>query len=52
MGISKFLQDIFEHINFLDKNLENPFLNSNNQSNPFSKFYNGTYVWIEPNDEE
>lgn len=53
MSIKKLLNDVFERIDYLDENIENPFLNKDNQGNqgnqgnPFAKFFNGTYVWIE-----
>lgn len=48
MSIRILLKDVFEHIHYLDKNIENPFINRNNQGNPFAQFYGGTYVWVDP----
>ncbi len=47
MPIKKLYKDIFERVNFLDKELGNPFLMRSNKTNPFSKFFGGTYVWID-----
>ena len=52
MSIKKLLQYVFERIDYLDENIENPFLNQGNQSNPFTMFYNGTIVWIDSTETE
>ena len=53
MSIKKLYKDIFEHVDFLDKEVTNPFLKTDeNDKNPFAKFYGGTYVWIEKNDNK
>ncbi len=52
MSIKRLLKDVFERVEFLDNNVENPFLSNKNSkyknSNPFAQFFGGTYVWIEP----
>ena len=50
MSIEKLYQDIFEHIDYIDQNIHNPFLEKDKGTNPFAKFYSGTYVWIEPSE--
>lgn len=53
MSIKKLYKDIFERVNFLDKEVTNPFLKTDGEcNNPFTKFYEGTYVWIEKPDNE
>ena len=52
MGIKKLLQDLFKKIDFIDGQIGNPFLNIENQANPFAKFYSGTYIWIEPPEDK
>lgn len=52
MDITKIFKDIFNKIDYLNENVENPFLNKDNQSNPFSRFYSGTYIWIESNNNK
>ena len=47
MSIKRLYKDVFEKVEFLDKNFDNPFLKEKQDSNPFAKFYGGTYVWIE-----
>ncbi len=47
MGIKVLLKDVFERVNYIDKNVENPFVNKNNQGNPFAQYFSGTYVWID-----
>ena len=51
MSIKRLLKDVFERIDFLDEKLENPFLNFENQTNPFAKFYSGRYIWVDPLDD-
>ena len=52
MSIRRLLEDVFERVNYLDENVENPFLNKDNLKNPFAQFYQGTYVWIDSNENE
>ena len=52
MRIEKLFNDIFERVDYLDTNIKNPFLEKNCNSNPFARFYTGTYVWIEKNDND
>lgn len=47
MSIKRLYRDVFERIEFFDKNVENPFLKKSSHSNPFAEFFGGTYVWIE-----
>lgn len=48
MSIKRLYKDVFERVNFLDKNVENPFLKKEKGKNPFSNFFGGTYVWVDP----
>ena len=52
MSIKILLNDIFEKISYLDKNVENPFIQEDNLNNPFSALFNRTYVWIDNNENE
>lgn len=52
MKIKKLIEDVFKKIGYLDENLENPFLNQDNTSNPFARFYNGTYIWVEHTEKD
>ena len=53
MGLERLLNDVFERIDYLNENVQNPFLNKDNQTNPFAKFFNRTYIWIDnPNTKE
>ena len=52
MDIKIILNDIIKKISFLDKNIENPYINENSQNNPFSVLYNKTYVWLDVEDDE
>lgn len=48
MHIKGLFTDIFERVDFLDKEVENPFLVEDNYANPFAKFFSATYVWVDP----
>lgn len=56
MSIKRLLNDVFERVDFLDQTVENPFLRSNEFDetfkNPFAQFFGGTYVWIEPPEQD
>jgi len=59
MSIKRLINDVFERVEFLDKNVENPFLQSGSGTkntgfagNPFAQFFGGTYVWIDPPENE
>ena len=50
MSIKRLYKDIFEKVEFLDKNVTNPFLGHKTDENPFAQFFGGTYVWVEEDD--
>lgn len=60
MSIKRLISSIFNKVEFLDKHVENPFLRqkfnqqifTQKSENPFAKFFNGTYVWIDPPDNQ
>lgn len=52
MSIKRLLKDVYEKVEFLDKNVDNPFLKEENSANPFAKFFNKTYVWVEKNETD
>lgn len=52
MSIKRLLKDVYEKVDYLNRNVDNPFLKENESANPFAKFFNRTYVWIEKPDED
>ena len=47
MELKNFFEKINKKIDYLDKNVKNPFLSKDASLNPFEKAFKRTYVWVE-----